>query len=126
MSVQTVIQNRERSELHTEAHRFKMEEVCTDRVLRHTMRKLNQLSPASSCLIPANIILTKIELTIELNLRNNEFVYRCDRLTKENMVHCMFSTHFFVNFTVLMMRNSLCTDVEENFTFITSNMFANF
>jgi hypothetical protein len=48
MSVQTVIQNRERSELHTEAHRLKMEEIYTDRGLRHTMRKLNQLSPAGS------------------------------------------------------------------------------
>ncbi len=48
MSVETGIQNKERSELHTEAHRFKMEEIYTDGVLRHTMRKLNQLSPAGS------------------------------------------------------------------------------
>jgi hypothetical protein len=113
MSEETGIQNKERSELHTEAHRLQnIKDIYRQRIETYH-EKIKSTFTSRQFLIPANIILTKIDLTIELNWRNNEFVYMCDRLTKEKMVHCLFSTHFFANLTVLMTRKNFCTDVEK-------------
>ena len=119
MSVETGIQNKERSELYTETHRLQnIKDIYRQRIETYH-EKIKSTFTSRQFLIPANIILTKIDLTIELNWRNNEFVYMCDRLTKEKNGSLFVFHSFLRQFDGSNDEKKFLHRRRKNFTFIT-------